>query len=199
MCNTMVHNDKGAVILIALMTLALMMIIGLTAVNMSISESFSIRNIGIQKQNLRIVEGAALEGVQRIMDMEFDGDISDLDPKKTSQVWVCDDDQWSNAVGAKWTSDSFTGPVLNENNSTVPQWISAGGGAENLILAQRGEWNQGHLTRSSLRYTLVGWNTAGGNTLRATAPARRSGRLLAEYASDDFGILRIEIGLERKF
>jgi hypothetical protein len=194
-----VENERGTVVLIALMTLALMTIIGVSAISMSTSEALSVRNIGIHKQNLHLVESAVLEGLQRIMDMEFDGDISDLDPQKTTQDWIYDDEAWEKTTEKKWSSATSNGPVLNADNSTVPEGIIKGTEAENIILFQRGELDEENLSGASLRYTLIGWNTAHRCTLKATTSARRSGRLLAEYVSDNYGILRLEIGLERKF
>jgi hypothetical protein len=194
-----VRNQRGAVILMVLMTLALMMIIGISAIRMSAFEALSIRNVGIYKQNLHLVESAAVEGVQRIVDMEFDGDVSDLDPRRTTQSWIQDDEDWEMNREKKWCSASSSGPVLNAGNSTAPECVMKGSAANNVILLQRGEFDTDNRQAAFLRYAFVGWNPAHGCTLKATAPARRAGRILAEYASDRYGILRLEVGVERKF
>jgi hypothetical protein len=194
-----VHNERGAVILIALMTLALMTIIGISAISMSTSESLSVRNTGIYKQNLRLVESAVMEGLQRVVDMEFDGAISDLDPSKTSHQWIQDDEKWEINMEKKWYSATSNGAVLTEENSVVPEGVLKGTAKDNIILAQRGDFDGSDLPGTPLRYTVIGWDPAPGCTLKATVPARRAGRLLAEYVSDQYGTLRLEIGLERKF
>ena len=197
--NAIGENEHGAVILIALMTLALMTIIGVTAISMSTSEALSIRSVGIHKQNLHLVESAVLEGLQRIVDIEFDGAISDLDPRKTTQHWIQDDENWEITMEKKWCSKTSNGPVLNEDNSVVPEGVLKGTEKENIILSQRGELYEGDLSAVPIRYTVVGWEVAPGCTLKATKPSRRSGRILAEYVSDDCGLIRLEIGVERKF
>jgi hypothetical protein len=197
--NSIVQNDRGTVILIALMTLALMTIVGVSAISMSTSEALCVRNIGIHKQNLRLVESAVMEGLQRVVDMEFDGAISDLNPKMTTQPWIQDDEDWEVSMEKQWCSTTSTGPVLSADNSTVPEGVINGTAMDNMILSQRGELDDGNLFAAPIRYALIGWDTAPKCTLKATAPARRSGRLLAEYVSENYGILRLEIGLERKF
>jgi hypothetical protein len=99
----------------------------------------------------------------------------------------------------KWCGTTSNGPVLSADNSTVPEGVINGTAMDNMILSQRGELDDGNLFAAPIRYALVGWDTAPKCTLRATTPARRSGRLLAEYVSENYGILRLEIGLERKF
>ena len=197
--NPIVQNERGTVILIALMTLALMTIIGVSAISMSTSEALCVRNIGIHKQNLWLVESSVMEGLQRVVDMEFDGAISDLNPKMTTQHWIQDDEDWKISMEKKWCGTTSNGPVLSADNSTVPEGVINGTAMDNMILSQRGELDDGNLFAAPIRYALVGWDTAPKCTLRATTPARRSGRLLAEYVSENYGILRLEIGLERKF
>ncbi|MCU0597646.1 MAG: pilus assembly PilX N-terminal domain-containing protein [Desulfobacterales bacterium] len=194
-----VRNECGAVILITLMILALMTIIGISALTMSISESLSVRNAGLFKQNLHLVESAVMEGLQRIADMEFDGVISDLDPHRTAQDWIINDEEWEITMEKKWSSATSSGPVLNASNSVVPEGIKNGTATENIILSQRGELNDDSPAGAPLRYTLIGWEAADGCSLKTTTPVRRKGRLLAEYVSENYGILRLEIGLERKF
>jgi hypothetical protein len=166
---------------------------------MSISESLSVRNAGLFKQNLHLVESAVMEGLQRIADMEFDGVISDLDPHRTAQDWIINDEEWEITMEKKWSSATSSGPVLNASNSVVPEGIKNGTATENIILSQRGELNDDSPAGAPLRYTLIGWEAADGCSLKTTTPVRRKGRLLAEYVSENYGILRLEIGLERKF
>jgi hypothetical protein len=194
-----VENERGAVMILALMILALMTIIGISAISMSTSEALSVRNTGIHKQNLHLVESAVMEGLQRIMDMEFDRAISDLDPQRTTLDWICDDEAWEKTNEKNWCSSTSCGPVLNAGNSVVPEGIMKGSARENVILFQRGELDEDNPSGAPLRYALIGWDTAPRCTLKATTAARRSGRLLAEYTSNNYGILRLEIGLERKF
>lgn len=194
-----IDNEDGSIIMLAIMLLALMMIIGISATRMSVAESFTVRNIGIYKQNLHLVESAAMEGLQRIVDMEYDSSISDLDPSRTTQVWIQNDENWKATMDSKWYSKTRSGPVLNTTNSVVPNSVLTGNASYNRILAERGELDDKNLSNTPLRYALVGWEPAPGSTLKSTVPARRSGRLLAEYVSDKYGILRIEAGVERKF
>ena len=62
-----VSNQNGSVIVIALLVLVAMTLGGVTATQRSITESFTVRNAAIHKQNLQLAEMAAMEGAGRIM------------------------------------------------------------------------------------------------------------------------------------
>lgn len=192
-------NEKGSIIVLAIMILALVTIIGVVAIKMAATESFNVRNITIYKQNLQLVEGAAMEGLQRIVDMEYDAAISDLDPRQSKQIWIQDDENWENTMDSLWLDPKNLNPVLDATNSVVPEAVLNGNRKNNRILAERGELYTDNLSNVPLRYVMVGWDAAPGYSLSATEPVRRAGRLLAEYASTKYGLLRVEIGVERKF
>lgn len=62
-----VSNENGSVIVIALLILVAMTLGGVTATQRSMTESFTVRNTAIHKQNLQFAEMAAMEGAGRIM------------------------------------------------------------------------------------------------------------------------------------
>ncbi len=69
-----VSNQKGSVLVIALLILVAMTLGGITATKRSVTESFSVRNAAIHKQNLQLAEMAAMEGAGRIMMEESEPD-----------------------------------------------------------------------------------------------------------------------------
>ena len=59
-------NEQGSAIVIAMLTLMVVTIIGVSSSNKTASELQVVRNDGIYKRNLYLAEGAAQEGIQRL-------------------------------------------------------------------------------------------------------------------------------------
>ena len=64
-----IKNEEGSAIVVALLTLMVVTIIGVSASNQTTSELQVVRNDGIYKQNLYLAEGAAQEAIQKIWNL----------------------------------------------------------------------------------------------------------------------------------
>ena len=62
-------NEEGSAIVVALLTLMVVTIIGVSSSNKTASELQVVRNDGIYKRNLYLAEGAAHEAIQRIWNL----------------------------------------------------------------------------------------------------------------------------------
>ena len=190
-------NQEGSIIVIALMVLAIMTVIGLMSADTTITENFIIRNAGIHKQNVSLVEATVMEGLQDRIQIDAT-DPDNLSPDTVANDWInSDDTAWT--TGDWYDEDSAT--QLNANNSVVPNLVSNNNTNSMSMLNIRGEEGA-----SNLRVAVVGWDSAPGASLKGTKATRKAGRVLAEYISTDgggndngFGMLRMEIGVERVF
>ena len=198
-----IANDNGSVMVLALMIMAVMMVIAITSSDTVVTENFIIRNVGIHKENVNLVESALMQGLQTFMQIpdnnpdNFDPDISNTD--------------WINNRSTAWTTGAWynrgdASTILNANNSINGNEDEFG---NNVIatLANRGEAANG-----VLRCAVVGWEpvvypTGGSSSLVVGAGAIwHAGRILGEYVSVDGGgadngngMLRMELGLRRQW
>ena len=62
-------NEQGSAIVIAMLTLMVVTIIGVSSSNKTASELQVVRNDGIYKHNFYLAEGAAQEGIQRLWNL----------------------------------------------------------------------------------------------------------------------------------
>ena len=184
-CLIMPGKEDGSIITMVLLILAIMTVIGLMSAQTTVTENFIIRNAGIYKQNVNLVEAAVMEGLQEVIHLD-PTDPANFDPDEVADDWiVSDDEDWTNE---DWYEANTTGRLLDSNNSMAPDYDD-----DSSTLQARGEDGN-----ENLRISLVGWQGQG--SLKATQPTPKTGRILAEYVSDDqFGMLRMEIGVERKF
>ena len=196
--NTAADNESGSIIVMALMVLAIMTVIGLMAADTVVTENMILRNTGIRKQNKNLVESAVMEGLQDVIQIDA-GNPANFDPG--SNLWINNDDQWESAGTLTNWYNPMTAGILDNTNSVVPDMVLNDNADSISILQTRGEDDTG-----SLRIAVVGWESAPGASLKATGPTRKSGRILAEYISTDaggddngYGIIRMEIGVERVF
>ena len=80
-----IGNQNGSVMILALMIMAIMMVIGISSSDTAITENFIVRNVGIHKENVNLVESALMLGLQTFMQIRdnnpdnFDPDISNTD------------------------------------------------------------------------------------------------------------------------
>jgi hypothetical protein len=197
------QDQNGSIIVVVLLILAIMTVIGLVSSDTVVTENFIIRNTGIQKQNINIVEAASMEGLQEFMQVS-DDDPDNFDVNVSSTDWLTDkDESWT---VDDWYDPDYVGRLLNANNSNAASALG--------VLTAREEANSG-----SLRYGLVGWDpvgipqniggSGGSESLVVSGPGSstvwRRGRIITEYASLDvsgndngFGMLRMEIGVRRQ-
>jgi hypothetical protein len=201
-----VNNHNGSVILIAIMLLALMTVIAISASSTAVTESFIIRNVAIHQQNVNLAEAAALQIAQdaliNIPDPAND-DLSESSPVR--EAYIIADTDWDDPTlnggiskRDEWYSfgTATTGRVLDSaNGTTFPQYIEPDLSTEmTLIDDVRGEAGE-----APLRVALVGWDSAPGSSLKGTKATRKRARVMAEYMSEDFGMTRLELGIEREF
>jgi len=100
-------NEDGSVLLIAMIMLALLTIIGISATNTSTIEVQIAANDRIYKQNLCVAEGAVMECIQR---MENGGEeMKEMTP--TRDIWLIDGTNNSNRSGVTVPgADTITDP-----------------------------------------------------------------------------------------
>ena len=132
------NNQDGSVIVMVLMILAIMTVIGIVSSNTVITENFMVRNVGIRKQNVNLVESALMQGLQQFMQLNT-GNPNNFDP--TLNIWI--NDRTITTAGAPeelintiWYENTFTQPCLDVNNSLAANTLP--------LLATRGEKRQRH-------------------------------------------------------
>ncbi len=198
-----IANDNGSVMVLALMIMAVMMVIAITSSDTVITENFIIRNVGIHKENLNLVESALLEGLQAFMQIP-NNNPANFEPDLSNTDWINNrTDAWT--TGA-WYNRGDVSTMLNANNS-IDANVDGLGNNVLATLATRGEAANG-----GLRCAIVGWApwtfpTGGSTSLVVGAGAIwRAGRVLGEYVSVDAGgadngngMLRMELGLRRQW
>ena len=196
------NNQDGSVIVMVLMILAIMTVIGIVSSNTVITENYMVRNMGIRKQNVSLVESALMQGLQEFMQLD-NSNPNNFNP--ALNTWI--NDRTITTAGAPealintiWYQNTFTQPCLAANNSRS--------NANLPLLATRGEG-----PAINLRYAVVGWQpvnlgTTGGSTslVVGTGAVWREGRILAEYVSMDgvgngngFGLIRQELGVKQQW
>jgi Tfp pilus assembly protein PilX len=192
-------NDNGSVMVLALMVMAVMMVIAIASSDTVVTENYIIRNVGIHKENLNLVESALVMGLQDFMQI-LDNNPANFEPDLSNTDWINNrTDAWT--TGA-WYNRGDVSTMLNANNSR-----DANNPAFLGTLATRGEAANG-----VLRYAVVGWApwtfaTGGSTSLKmGTGPTWRTGRILGEYVSADAGgadngngMLRMELGVRRQW
>jgi type II secretory pathway pseudopilin PulG len=195
------NNQNGSVILVAIMLLALMTIIAISASSTAITESFIIRNVAIHKQNVSLVEAAALQLAQdALLNIREPANENLAESSPVREPYIITDTEWETS-GKKddWYDFGTTniGRVLDDPDddpTTFPQYIEPELTTDmTLIEDVRGD------TGAPLRIALVGWESAPGSSLRSTMPTRKRARVMAEYMSEDFGMTRLELGIEREY
>lgn len=192
-----VNNQDGSVIIVALMALVIMTVIGLMSSDMVVTENFIIRNQGIYKQNVNMLEAAIMEGLQQFMQMPVDDpNLMDVNGSTTDFI---------NNINSNWASTTWYVPDSSARvlapatslNITTPQ-----------SLEDRGEAGGGNLLVSFVGWEIVTLPGGGSESLVSGAAQQaviKKGRILGEYISQDagganngFGLLRMEIGVLRK-
>ena len=192
-------NQNGSVMVLALMIMAVMMVIVISSSDTVVTENFIIRNVGIHKENVSLVESALMQGLQEFMQIP-DNDPDNFDPDISNTDWL--NNRTTAWTTGAWYNRGDVSTMLNANNSRDSN-------AANVLttLANRGEAANG-----VLRYAIVGWEpvtyaTGGSSSLVVGAGAIwHAGRVLGEYVSVDGGgndngngMLRMELGLRRQW
>ena len=189
-CPSPIENDNGSVIVVVIILLALLTVVGISATNMSITESYITRNASIANQDVDLADMAAMEGIRWLLDQNSP---SLLDPNRLSNDWL-------NPVTMNENPNSL---VLTDNNSMVPaaQVTVNINGVPTLtdtptatILAQRKE-----TATTPLRYYFMGWTSPPGNSLKVTGPRWKTGKVVGVYDSPNYGHVSVEIGIKKKF
>jgi hypothetical protein len=213
------ENQDGSVILIALILLLSMSIIGFSASQTSITESYILRNMAIHAQNISLLESAALSVAERaIIDIPDPAEpfLSQTSPIRES--YIISEADWNDPVlnGGVSLNDVWynagsggAGRVLSSaDGTTFPQWIAPAhwippGGtpdsncANNLTLIYN---TRGEASASApMRVALVGWVPAPGGSLKGTKSTPKLATVVAEYVSPDNGMMRLEVGIRREF
>jgi hypothetical protein len=211
-----IKNQNGSAILIAMLLLLLMTIIGISASNTSVTESFIIRNVGLHKQNMNMVEAAAIELAQEALINIADPSGDNLaESSPVRERWIVSDTEWANTTSPNGLSSyhdawydigvAGAGRLFTGDGTAFPQYTWPGDDffAENTTASPSGDLTildiRGEAGDTPLRMALVGWDAAPGSSLKVTAATRKKARVLAEYVSPNYGLMRLEIGLERAY
>ena len=183
-------------ILVALMALVIMTVIGLISSNTVVTENFIIRNQGIYKSNVNMLEAAIMEGLQLFMQIPVDNQ-NLVDVNASANDFLNDIN--ANWAAVNWYASNSSARILNPAAAldiTTPQ-----------ALIDRGEAGGGNLL-----VAFVGWETislpGGGSVSLLTGasvpPVIKKGRIIGEYisrnaggADNGYGMLRMEIGVLR--
>ncbi|MGD9307729.1 MAG: hypothetical protein PVG51_01250 [Desulfosarcina sp.] len=192
-------NQDGSVMILALLIMAVMTVLVVTSSDTVVTENYIIRNAGMHKQNVNLVETALMVGLQTFMQIP-DNDPDNFDPDASNTDWI-------NPRGAGWTNATWYNrgnvqTLLNVNNS-----IDANAAGTIATLIDRGE-----AANDVLRCAVVGWapvtyGTGGSESLVVSGkPVWHGGRILGEYVSADAGgndngngFLRMELGVRRQW
>ncbi len=224
-----VHNplasQSGSVILLAMLILLLMTIIGISATNTSITESYIIRNVGIHKQNISMVESAALEVAQDVLfnvEEPPNDNLAETAHQPMKEDYIVSDTDWEDAVAHEfgttgmsyndaWYDPATTGRVLEDDGSGFLTWVKPGDSffgdykngevaSPSIVFTQAGGiLNLRGEAADTLRMVLVGWEAAPLSSKKITKATRKRGWVRAEYVSPRYGMTRLEIGVERAF
>ena len=215
--SSIICDENGSIIVIVVMLLALMSIIGISSTNTTITENMIVRNAGIRKENLHMLDTIAAEAYQRVNDVEYSDPadptafltVDEILPEMPGHFpWVHDKDVWATSGNlADWYDRDFVGRVLVPGNSAVPESIfdptSADPDEDNkiMVINNRGEWD-GVPNNSPIRYALVGWEFVLDENIAVNvpgAPKLKMANLLVEYVSEDFGVMRLIVGIKKEF
>ncbi len=189
-------NQNGSVLVLVLMVLVIMTVIGIASTNMVVTENVIIRNVGIHKQNVNLLESALTQGLQEFMQIGVD-DPANFDP--ALDVWINDINNTAPGVGDPeefintiWYETNFTRRCLDAGNSRNANTLQ-------LLLAR------GENGNANLRYAVLGFRPDPESDLMAPT-ITGLGRILAEYVSTDagnndngFGLMRMEIGVKQEW
>jgi Tfp pilus assembly protein PilX len=106
------NNEKGSAIVLALILLAVMSIIGISAATNSTIESKIVRNEKIYQQNSYFAEASVYEAAQRI-ELSPEPAIQ-LSPETTEYDWLNDDTVEFSSAGA-WQDFGLASGHINDN------------------------------------------------------------------------------------
>ncbi len=173
-----ITNERGSVIVIALLLLVVLTLGGITATTRTSTESWSVRNHAIYKQNLQLAESAVLEGAREIMNRNEEPR-ENIEPEQ--------DDDWIIRV-SDW---GRVHPAISERRVAE---------SASTLLQQRGENN-------SLRYYVVGWSPAPDESWIEGEPGTiKRGTVVGVYETEgqefsrvSYGRRVIEVGIELAF
>lgn len=166
----------------------------------------------------RVMDTAYVNNNTNLDPSDTDDEIFPLNP--TSLNWVIDKNIWvSSGKLAEWydpthigwvlvDDDELLDPGLDLDSVSEPIWEApstlrrdSGVGTRDVLIA-RGDWSSGDSAANSpIRYALVGWSPAPGSSIKTTGnvPLKRTAEILTEYLSEDFGVMRLSVGLVRYF
>ena len=196
-------NQDGSIIIIALMVLVIMTVIGMISSDTVVTENFILRNQGIYKQNVNMVEAAIMESLQQFMQIPFDDtDLANVNDNNSD---------WYNDIDSIWATTDW---YATNSSTRVLSPATSLDINSSQILAARGENAAGNLLVSFVGWDVSTYNTGegpgaiGGSESLVVGPGNvviKKGRILGEYISQDaggtnngFGMLRMEIGVMRK-
>lgn len=168
---TQLANENGSVMVIALLIMAILTILGISAINQSNIDLMVARNEREYKQNFFRAEAAMNEGIQRIDNADAD----DLLPESTTLDWLNNDSVWPGTAirnPSNWISDP-TNPSVNSAEARV---------------------------NTNARYAVRTAGLAGGASLDITAPSQLyEFEIHGQYFLANAGWSQIVVGYRKRF
>ena len=190
-----INNQKGSVIVVTLLVLALMTIIGISSANTVVQELFITRNAGLYKQNIYIVESVINEAIQDLMIRSWHNDPDErmqLVPTQTTLEWIHNLQEWEdNNILDDWYDPESTLRFLDVDGDgdpifRVPLSIQNDDLETINIRGEKGN--------TPLRYA-VALNQDPNSSLKVTNPSiKLEGQIVSEYISIH-GMVRMETGV----
>jgi hypothetical protein len=186
-----IGNQNGSVLVVALLIMALMTIIGISASNMVVQESFITRNAGLYKQNTYLVESGILEVIQDIMARSWDSDPdvrANLLPTQSTLNWIHNFQAWD---WADWYDLESTDRFLDVDASNSPIF-------QVPLSIQNDHFGtiniRGEKANNPLRCAVV-LDQSPADSLKETNPGKKlEGQVIGEYVSIH-GMVRMEAGV----
>jgi hypothetical protein len=190
-----IGNQKGSVLVIALLIMALMTLIGISASNMVVQESFITRNVGLYKQNTYLVESGIVEIIQDIMARSWNSDPNvraNLLPYQSTLNWIHNFQSWEdNQLLEDWYNLESTDRFLDVdalNNPIFRVPLSVQNDHFGIINIRGEKGNNPLRCAAVLKPSDV-------DSLKETNPSKKlQGQVMGEYVSVH-GMVRMEAGV----
>ena len=162
-------NEKGSVLVLALLLLAVLTVVGLSSINMSVTEYKIVGNERVYQSNFYRAESAALEAAKRL-------DLIDVDVLRTknfsSYSWLNTQDDVETDEGDDVLADTSNWADSNSDDASV---------------------------LSNTRFAVVEKGIAQGTSLDVTQGSNVYEYVVRGYANENGGRVLIEIGYKIRY
>jgi hypothetical protein len=177
---TQLANENGSIMVITLLVMAILTVIGISAINQSTIDVMISGNERQYKQNFFRAEAAANEGIQRV----DNADGNDLLPENEVYSWLRDDDDWPLVSGqpsiedpSQWDPTDAPDDAYNAAFNSVKSVVDP-----------------------DTRFAVIMAGVAGGGSIDITAPSQLfEVEIHGQYSRNQTGWSQVAIGYRRRF